>query len=192
MSSIDDLIFEKDLFKTVDDGGAFETLKKEATWINKANTPRDECFMSNDPTITYSYGNRREERLYTPSPMHPIVESVMLRINTAYDLKFNVCVLNYYESEKQHLGWHADDSPEQDLTHPIAVVSFGAEREIWVKEKGFKGDIPPENRFSLSPGSLFLMPGGFQDNHYHKIPKPGKKCEGRISLTYRLIPNRKD
>ena len=84
------------------------------------------------------------------------------------------------------MGWHADDSPEMDTTHPIAVVSFGAERFIWTKDKSCKGNIPDEDKYMLGDGSLFVMPAGFQENHLHKIPKSDRlDCGGRISLTFR-------
>lgn len=165
----------------------FKKLLAEAEWVHKENTPRNECFMATDLTRTYSYGSQARDRTYTASAMHPIVKSIMELINGIFDTKFNVCVLNAYADQHQHLGWHADDSPEQDLTHPIAVVSFGAERQIWVKPKEFKGNVPAKNKFSLASGSLFIMPGGFQDDHYHKIPKHDRPCGGRISLTYRKL-----
>ena len=80
-----------------------------------------------------------------------------------------------------------NDSPEQDQLHPIAVVSFGAERELWVKPQAYKGPIPPEDRYLLTQGSLFVMPPGYQDTHYHKIPKCSWVCGQRISLTYRKL-----
>jgi alkylated DNA repair dioxygenase AlkB len=143
--------------------------------------------MSLDTTRTYSYGKQAVSRTYQASPMHPAVRGVMDRINAEYGTAYNVCVLNYYKDQHQHLGWHADDSPEQDLTHPIAVVSFGAERFIYVKEKSFKGETPESDRHLLTRGSLFVMPGGYQDNHFHKIPKHDRECGGRISFTFRKL-----
>lgn len=167
----------------------YKSLLETTPWVNR-EAPRDECFMALTDSITYTYGVGRGERTYKPSIMSFEVLSMMEKLNSDFGYKFNVCVLNYYKSEKEHLGWHADDSPEQDLTHPIAVISFGAEREIWTKKRGFSGQIPEKDKYLLTPGSLFVMPGGFQDDNLHKIPKPGKKCEGRISLTFRLIPHR--
>ena len=74
-----------------------------------------------------------------------------------------------------------------DLDHPIAVVSLGAEREIWWKDKHFKGTIPQENRQLLKNGSLFIMPAGFQNDHLHKIPRCDRPCGIRISLTFRYF-----
>lgn len=168
-------------------GGCYETLKEGVPWLNKDNTPRDECFMALDPSLIYSYGKIPKSRTYKANLMHPLVLEIQNMLNFNFETKYNVCVLNYYASEKEHLGWHADDSPEQDLTHPIAVVSFGAERFIYVKDKSFKGNIPEENKFLLKYGSLFVMPGGYQADHFHKIPKHDRPCGGRISLTYRKL-----
>lgn len=168
----------------------FETLRSEVPWENRS-APRDECFMALDENLMYSYGNnnslREELHTYKAVPMHPEVLNIMNKLNEEFGTEYNVCVLNFYQSEKQHLGWHADDSPEQDLSHPIAVISFGAERFIFIKEKGFKGNIPNENKFFLTNGSLFIMPGGFQDKFFHKIPKHDQPCGGRISLTFRKL-----
>lgn len=163
----------------------FETLRADAPWVNR-NAPRDECFMALFESV-YSYGKRENARSYNSVPMHPKVLELMSKINREYESYYNIVVLNYYKSEKEHLGWHADDSPEQDLTHPIAVVSFGATRYIYTKKKEYKGIIPDSDKFLLTPGSLFIMPGGFQDNHFHKIPKHDQPCGGRISLTFRKL-----
>ncbi len=168
----------------------FEELRQNVPWTNRSS-PRDECFMALDTSLSYSYGNNNSLRealhTYHAVPMHPAVLRILERLNAEFGCQYNVCVLNYYQGQHQHLGWHADDSPEQDLSHPIAVVSFGAERYIYVKEKSFKGNIPEEDKFLLTKGSVFIMPGGYQDNHFHKIPKHSEPCGGRISLTFRKL-----
>ena len=80
-----------------------------------------------------------------------------------------------------------DDSPEQDLSHPIAVIAFGAARYLYVKEREAKGKVPPEDRYLMEPGALFIMPGGYQGTHQHKIPKHDRECSGRVSLTFRKL-----
>jgi alkylated DNA repair dioxygenase AlkB len=169
----------------------FTILRDEVAWVNRSS-PRDECFMAsaNAPRV-YSYGNdnqaRTERHTYNAVDMHPNVLSLMEKINADLETQYNVCVLNYYKDQHQHLGWHADNSPEQDLQHPIAVVAFGAERFIWIKEKNAKGAVPDEDKFLMTQGSLFIMPGGFQDTHFHRIPKHDRECGGRISLTFRKL-----
>lgn len=160
----------------------YDVLLTEVPWVNR-EAPRDECFMALE-SAEYTYGTGFK-RTYNSVPLHSFVDYAMWRLNFWYNSQYNVCFLNYYKSEKEHLGWHSDNSPEMDINHPIAVVSFGAEREIWVKNKDYKGEIPKENRYKLSNGSIFIMPAGYQNDHMHKIPKPDKPCGGRISLTFR-------
>jgi len=188
-------------------------------WLTK-RTARHEYFMSLTPR-TYSYGNRGTgDETYASKPFEPWTLTLMGKLNDLLGTRFNVCFLNKYDDEHQHLGWHADDFPGMISEEPIAVVSFGAEREIWVKLqkepcdacagtgctfregsspedkidcpqcKGTgscpsKGIVPPEQRILLEQGSVFLMPPGYQDTHFHRIPKHSRPCGPRISLTFR-------
>ena len=156
---------------------------QEVAWEN-AGAPRMECFMSAEP-MQYGYDTRMGTRYYNSIPYHPAVLALQDKLNKEYGTQYNVCFLNYYSDEKQHLGWHADDSPGMDLNHPIAVISFGQERYIYTKEKEFKGKIPDSDKYLLGDCSLFIMPAGFQKDHYHKIPKGDREMKGRISLTFR-------
>lgn len=184
-------------------------------WETK-RTARHEYFMA-ERRMNYSYGNRAggEQPTYTS---HPFTEHVLcLRnwLNNNMGTKFNGCFLNKYDDQHQHLGWHADDFAGMDPQQPIAAVSFGAAREIWVKDKrGFDctacfnsgGDDsapcktckgtgwakapmndrqPTDQRFLLNEGSLFVMPLGYQVTHLHRIPKHDRPCGWRISLTFR-------
>ena len=112
----------------------------ELKWITK-RTARHEYFMS-DVERNYTYGNKGTgNETYTSQPFSPKVKLLMNKLNTEFDTKYNVCFLNKYDDQFQHLGWHADDFEGMDKTQPIAVISYGAEREIWVKDKrGFECD----------------------------------------------------
>ena len=161
----------------------FETLLEEINWIER--TPaRKEYFMS-DIDLDYTYGSGRGVRTYSSAPLNDTVRKLMAELNKTTGSDYNVCFLNYYETQKNHLGWHSDDSIEMDNDHPIAVLSLGVAREIWWKPKEHKGEIPNEWKQLLASGSLFVMPLGFQDKYYHKIPKHWGECGGRISLTFR-------
>jgi alkylated DNA repair dioxygenase AlkB len=146
---------------------------------------REEYFMSDKPR-TYSYGNRRlGEATYESEPFNAMVATLLDYVNYSLASEFNVCFLNKYNDQHNHLGWHADDFPGMREDQPIAVISLGAEREIWVKPKDQKGPVPQEQRFLLNNGSVFVMPPGFQKTHLHKIPKCDRPCDIRISLTFR-------
>lgn len=169
----------------------YPVLETEVEWVNRSS-PRDECFMAIEsaPKV-YSYGNSNEHRkdlhTYTAVPMHECVREVMHKLNDEMQTAYNVCVLNFYKDQHQHLGWHADDSPEQDQTHPIAVIAFGASRYFYWKHKSQKGEIPDTQKILMEPGTLIIMPGGFQEEYLHRIPKHSAFCGGRISLTFRKL-----
>lgn len=150
-------------------------------WL-EVKKARKELFMSFE-SRKYKYGDMNYE--YSSIDFEPNIEALCHVLNKAYDCDMNVCFLNRYDDEKNALGWHSDDSPEVDQSEPIIVISFGAEREIWWKEKGYKGEVPKENRRLLEHGSTFVMPSGFQERHFHKIPKHNRPCGTRISLTFR-------
>lgn len=153
----------------------------EFPW-EKRDAPRRECFYSSIGK-SYTYGSGRGERTYIPVPYSSMVEGWTREVETFLNTPFELCFANGYESAKEHLGWHADDSPEVDDNRPIAVLSLGAEREIWVRPRG--GDFSTVEKFVLPSGSLFIMKAGMQDTHHHRIPKADHNCGYRVSLTWR-------
>ena len=176
-------------------------------WL-KVRDARQEYFMATTPR-EYSYGNRGTgAQTYQSSEFSPVVRLMMNKLNELLKVDLNVCFLNKYDNEKHHLGWHADDFPGMRKDQPIIVVSYGAEREIWLKDKrGFPcpdplcehrtchdtgfvqaapgGKQPANQRVLLQHGSVFIMPPGYQNTHLHRIPKHDRPCGWRISLTFR-------
>jgi alkylated DNA repair dioxygenase AlkB len=94
---------------------------------------------------------------------------------------FDVVFLNGYKDQSDQLGWHADDSPEMDDNRSIAIISLGAEREIWFRKNG----ETLIHKLLLENGSVCLMLPGMQDTHQHRIPKANHAVGKRISLTFR-------
>lgn len=152
-------------------------------WLTLSDT-RKEYFMS-DVERSYTYGKGKGERTYLSKPYIPEVDSLRTTLNAILCENFDLCFLNRYDDAKNHLGWHADDTSLQSSSSSIAVISLGAEREIWWKLKEYKGEIPQDQRQLLENGSLFVMPPLFQETYYHKIPKCNHFCRTRISLTFR-------
>lgn len=156
----------------------------ELDWL-EATEARKEYFMSEPPGLIYTYGKGESARTYTSQAYNLIAKHIQNQLDTTYNTNYDLCFFNRYDGPKNALGYHADDSSEMNPDHPIAVISFGSEREIWWKEKTFKGIIPNENKQLLSNGSLFIMPAGFQQLYFHRIPKCDHECGTRISLTFR-------
>lgn len=182
----------------------FEELNSTTPWLSVAET-REECFMSgwDKPPgcpfvpLSYTYGSGRGVRTYTSVPVSSAVRYCVSAVceylyqteegyaDPAEHMEQNVCFLNKYRNEQDMLGFHADDHPGTDHTRPICVLSFGQAREIWIRPNGTTGVVPPENRFLLASGSLFIMPPGMQQTHQHRIPKGDRVMGPRISLTFR-------
>lgn len=172
----------------------FSTIWEHTPWERRDGAPRREYWL-NPYGMPYTYGSGDRARTYEGHPYRDtftgmivggMIEEMYPWIGGSHN-KPDCCFINGYEDGKDHLGWHADDSPEMDHGYPICVVSLGAAREIWVRPKDHKGEIPPEWRFLLEPGSLFVMRGGMQREWQHRIPKADHVCGPRVSLTYRKL-----
>lgn len=155
---------------------------KNLDWEDRTAARREMYFATSH--VPYTYGTGEYARTYIPKDMDPWVGAIDSAMSSFFDWQnFELCFLNYYETQKQALGWHADDAESIDHTRPIAVVSVGAERQIWTKPIG--GTADDVEKILLHNGSLLLMNAGMQHTHYHRIPKHDRPCGPRISLTYR-------
>jgi len=152
------------------------------------SVPRTECWM-NDFLMPYTYGSGNGIRTYLSDEWVPIVEEHRDMLNKKFGTRFNCCFCNGYLNERDHLGWHADDSPEMDSSHPIASISFGAAREIWFRRPGEKG--PASKGILMEHRSVVLMHAGMQEVWQHRIPKHSAPCGPRISMTFRKIKRKK-
>jgi alkylated DNA repair dioxygenase AlkB len=167
-------------------GLTFEEVDAGHSWVNRDDAPRDECFMSDWTDKPYTYGSGRGVRTYLPIEYSETVSFIRARVAALTGVHYEACFSNKYEGPRKHLGWHADDSDSIDHNVGIAVVSFGAEREIWFRENFARGQEAIVKR-ALPHGSLIVMPAGFQQTHQHRIPKHGAECGPRISLTFRKL-----
>lgn len=154
-------------------------------WVSRDSAPRNEYW---DTTLEkpYTYGRGAGERTYEPNERLELVDKYRGMLVSRLNVYFEGCFLNKYEDSKDHLGWHSDDDAGIDHSKPIAVITFGAEREINWKKIGSKGQ-DSINRRVLKNGSLFVMPAGMQATHLHRIPKAGFDAGPRISLTFRSL-----
>lgn len=166
----------------------YDCLSKELDWVKTPNLPREEYYV-NDFLAPYTYGRGENARTYQPQPWHPTIRGLQEALDRFLGVQFDTCFLSHYPDFDDHLGWHADDSPEMDPDRPIAVVSVGATRPIWFKPKTApKGFEPVQLR--LCGGSLLVMEAGMQRDWYHRIPKSSdQRCGPRISLTFRGFRN---
>lgn len=172
---------------------AYEHLYNKLDWVRKGSTPRNEYYV-HDLGLPYRYGNEKFGRTYDSQAPDSVITMIRRLLKADLGVDFDVVFLNCYEHAHDHLGWHADDSPEMSDDHPIVTVSLGAEREIWFTPKrgeGHPNELPAERfvfpaKLRLGHGSACWMLPGMQDTHLHRIPKSDRECGPRISLTFRV------
>lgn len=160
---------------------AFATLRDELDWERRSDAPRCEYYC-NDFQEPYVYGKGNGRRTYEPRSYHPTILEIRSTLEKLTGFTFEVCFLNRYLNQRDHLGWHADDSPEMDDDRPIVTVSLGVEREIWFRR--IEGN-EPHHVIKLEHGSMCLMAPQMQKTWQHRIPKASFECGERISLTFR-------
>lgn len=160
-------------------------------WEQRDGAPRRECWF-NPYGMPYTYGSGEHARTYEGRSFEVTayaraLAGIMRYLNAETDASYDCCFVNGYEHGRQHLGWHADDSPEMDMDHPIATVSLGAPREIWFRRKGDSSGSRVD-KLLLGNGSAAIMAAGMQRDWQHRIPKSDKAdCGPRISLTCRKL-----
>lgn len=153
-------------------------------WVKHPDAPRREAYF-NDYPDPYTYGRGRGVRTYHPqTTWTPELSEIRGRLEQEMGVKFEALFLNQYLHNREHLGWHADDSPEMDPDRPICVVSFGAERAIQFRPK-VDATSAGTASLRLKSGSLLVMEAGMQKTWEHRIPKSGTNVGARISLTFR-------
>lgn len=161
-------------------------------WEHRDGAPRLEAWF-NPYKQPYTYGQGEHARTYEAhelgglSDISAFIAWTMGLLNGKYGSSYDCCFVNGYRDGRDALGWHADDSPEMDMDHPIATVSFGATREIWFRQKDDSSGQAVE-KLTLRNGSAAIMHAGMQRDWQHRIPKSSEaKCGPRISLTYRRL-----
>lgn len=171
------IIYKERAFSELED--KFELYWNNLPWVDRG-APRKECFLATKP-VDYTYGSGLGERTYSSVAIPEFMTDFWKSAEAFAGVKFELCFCNGYVDERNHLGWHADDSDSVDDNRPILVVSIGAERAIMFRDR----ERTFVDRLVLGNTSGLLMSAGMQDTHDHRIPKHGAKCGPRISFTFR-------
>ena len=108
---------------------------------------------------------------------------IKLRIEKLTGSEYNACLLNFYHSGSEGMGWHSDNEKSISPKSSIASVSLGAARKFQFKHKtlGQKIDL------ILDSGSVLDMRGETQEFWLHALPKNTKIKGERINLTFRKM-----
>jgi len=136
------------------------------------------------------YGDEGKKYSYSGITVHPKkwikdLSDIKEKIEKVTLTEFNSVLLNEYENGNVGMGWHSDDEKELGRNPVIGSVSFGAERDFFLKTKK---DLGIEKiKIKLTNGSYIIMRGETQHYWMHSIPVRKKVKDRRINLTFRKI-----
>ena len=131
--------------------------------------------------LPFTYGYSQIKRKADPWTINLL--SLKTKVEEKTNYPFNSCLLNYYPTGGDGMGWHADNEKELGQKPVIASLSLGAERKFSFKHIQTKEKID----IQLANGSLLLMSGEIQHYWKHALPKTKKVNKPRLNLTFRTI-----
>ena len=152
------------------------------TLFGKTHVTTRQIVWMGDEGMSYHYsGHSRQAITWTRSILYlkQRIEKELSAIGI--DVEFNSCLLNYYPSGADGMGYHADDEKELGQQPVIAALSLGATRKFVFKHRKTQDKV----ELYLESGQLIVMHGHTQSYWKHTITKTKTVNEGRISLTFR-------
>ena len=154
------------------------------TLFGKTHTTTRQIVWMGDSDIGYQYSGHMRQTIPWSNTILSIKQHVEQQLlDIGIDASFNSCLLNYYPSGADEMGYHADDEKELGAQPIIASLSLGATRKFVFKHK----KTQYKEALYLKSGQLIVMSGDTQAFWKHSIPKTTTVHEGRISLTFRHI-----
>jgi alkylated DNA repair dioxygenase AlkB len=109
------------------------------------------------------------------------------RVTECVQAPFNAVGLNRYRDGRDSVAPHSDHLYELRPGYPIALLSLGATRRMTIRAKA----APPRVfHVDLEPGSLLVMDYTTQQHYDHGVPKTQEPVGERISLAFRVKPDR--
>jgi alkylated DNA repair dioxygenase AlkB len=176
------------LFSEDESNYFFWSLLNEVAWKQETITMwgkkrilRRRVAWYGDSGKNYSYSGN----LLSPITWNENLKRIKKKIEIVSSIAFNSVLLNDYEDGNVGMGWHSDDEKELGKDPIIGSVSFGVDRDFYLKPK-----IKSNNdrvKIMSSNGSLILMNGSTQHHWLHSLPIRKNINERRINLTFRTI-----
>ena len=154
------------------------------TLFGKTHVTTRQIVWMGDTEADYQYsGHVRQTVPWSSTVFHvkQDIEQALAKIGVTAN--FNTCLLNYYPTGSDGMGYHADDEKELGAQPIIASLSLGATRKFVFKHKKTQDKV----ELHLESGQLVVMHGDTQTFWKHTITKTKKVSEGRISLTFRKM-----
>ena len=157
------------------------------TLFGKTHVTTRQIVWMGDSDIDYQYSGHSRQTIPWTDTMFHVKHYVEEQLSAlGINANFNSCLLNYYPSGEDGMGYHADDEKELGVQPVIASLSLGATRKFVFKHKKTQDKV----ELYLESGQLIVMHGDTQSFWKHSITKTKIVNTGRISLTFRQIhPN---
>lgn len=152
----------------------FTALVSTVSWDGRMAARRTASFGR-----PYNYSQIQYPETPIPSILLPLMDALEARLR----IRFNNCLLNYYETGDNTMGFHSDDTTGLRPGTGVAIVSLGSVRDITYRSKD---DPQTQTSFALQPGSMLYMDAAVQEKWVHAIKKQ-KDAGPRISLTWRAF-----
>ena len=159
------------------------------TLFGKTHVTTRQIVWMGDHDVSYYYsGQTRRAIPWTKQMLHVKRHIEQQLSSSGINVDFNSCLLNYYPSGEDGMGYHADDEKELGAQPIIASLSLGARRKFVFKHKTIRQkNKPVKVELYLESGQLIVMHGDTQDFWKHTIAKTKTVKSGRISLTFRKV-----
>ena len=171
MSNEPDLTLEQNFYPA--QATLFDELMQVVTWDESMNARKT---ASCGKPYDYSQMN------YETTKLLPCLLPAHRLLVDRLGVPFNNCLMNLYETGRNTMGFHADDTGNLVSGSGVAIISLGGERTITFRSM----DESVSVAYALKPGSLLYMGTDVQDGWKHSIRKQ-ENAEPRISLTWRAI-----
>ena len=137
----------------------FSTLRDSVSWDDRMAARRTASFGQ-----PYNYSQID----YSASATHPALIDVASHLQSQLNVEFNNCLLNFYETGDNSMGFHSDDTSGLISGTGVAIVSLGSGRDITFRNIV---DKSIQHSFTLLPGSLLYMDDAVQVLWMHAIKK---------------------
>lgn len=136
-------------------------------------------------------------KIMAPVPLTPNVERLRDRLMELTNMRFDCCLVNWYQDGAAACKWHSDPEHGSKWSLEQAVVSFGEVRRFNLKRiQGAEGgssadkralDADPAHSFHVRDGDVVHMFGDCQDSFLHSVSKgQGENEQGpRISIVFK-------
>ncbi len=141
-----------------------------------------------DEVKEYNYSNTHTQANPITKPLADLMHSVNAKLQTS----FNGVLVNWYRDGRDSIGMHHDKELEVDPTGKVAMVCFGAKRELKFRPyvpKAAKATKTTKKtkttKILTEPGYLYCMEGQFQQEFKHGIDADPTVTEERLSVTFR-------